>query len=341
MKKVFALLLALVMVLSMAACGGSGDPGKEPENNNATAPATKPNENPDPVVTTTVPADDLISYEFSQFGKARVTIVGAEFGEDDYGDPFLRIYYDYTNTDDTAAGHTPLYALTWTAVQNGEELYDLTFDYEDDVGAVADDLLSGIAVQPGITVRQTALFYCSPDDGVIDLSCYLMVSSAMFNEEDLLRMEFQVDPADLMGAPEAYEIQTISDPHYTDGMPTSGSSDASVPFTISLNGYELTTYDEMPALRVCMTYTNDADGAWPAGVAVPIVAYQDGISLERVDTWYLDDATEADEAFDTDTEPGETVECNAIFLLRGDSPVEVVIEQPLDALRAGMCCEVD
>jgi len=337
MKKAIAILLALMLVVSLTACGGNGDPTKDP----GTSGSAEPTQNQEPVQTT-APPEDLLGYAFTEYGEGKVTIVGTELGEDDFGDPFLRIYYDYTNTAQTAAGQSPYYALNWAATQDGEELYDLTFSYADDTGAVADDLRYDMTVQPGVTIRQTALFYCDPEAGLIDVSCCLMIGSWMYNDEDLVRFEFQVDPADLMGAPkDTYEIRKITAPGYTAGMPASGSSDSAVPFTISLNGYELTTYDDLPALRVLMTYTNDSEDSWPACVAVPILAYQDGVSLMLADAWYLDDATEADEAFEQYVEPGETIDCNAIFLLRGDSAVEVVVEQPLDALRAGMICELD
>lgn len=69
-----------------------------------------------------------------------------------------------------------------------------------------------------------------------------------------------------------------------------------------------------------------------------IEAYQDGISLEWGDTWYLEDVTEEDEAFEEDLEPQETVKCNAIFILRGTSVVDVVVED-VD-LRIGITCDV-
>jgi len=63
------------------------------------------------------------------------------------------------------------------------------------------------------------------------------------------------------------------------------------------------------------------------------------LALQWFSTWDLE-ATEADEAYEEDLEPGETVKCSALFLLRNDHPVEVVIESLYDELRLGMIGDV-
>ena len=95
MKKLIALLLALVMVLSMAACGKNEETLEVDDGNNPLAIDTVPVEEAEP---------DPLSHEFTQYGNGKIKIVGAEFTQDDYGDDLLRVYYDYTNTDDTANG---------------------------------------------------------------------------------------------------------------------------------------------------------------------------------------------------------------------------------------------
>ena len=321
MKKWIALLLALVMLLSLAACGD-----KEKDNDKDSEKET-----------TLSPEEAALTHEFDQFGKGRIKIVGTELDTDEDDEAFLRIFYDYTNTSDSAAGQDGD-ALNFTLTQNGEELEDLVFWYPDDEGCIADDLYTDLCVQPGVTVRRTALYYCDPEGGVIDVSCYLMVGSWFYNPEDVQAFTFQVDPTDLMGAPKPFEIKTIAETGYTKGLSNSGTTTAATPYTVSLDGYELTTCDDQPALRVKLTYTNLADDAWPPCVPLAIEAYQDGISLEWGDTWYVEDLTEEDEAFEEDLEPQETVKCSAIFILRGTSVVDVVVED-VD-LRIGITCDV-
>lgn len=321
MKKWIALLLALVMLLSLAACGD-----KEKDNDKDSEKET-----------TLSPEEAALTHEFDQFGKGRIKIVGTELDTDEDDETFLRIFYDYTNTSDSAAGQDGD-ALNFTLTQNGEELEDLVFWSPDDEGCIADDLYTDLCVQPGVTVRRTALYYCDPEGGVIDVSCYLMVGSWAYNPEDVQAFTFRVDPTDLMGAPKPFEIKTIAETGYTKGLSTSGTTTAATPYTVSLDGYELTTCDDQPALRVKLTYTNLADKAWPPCVPLGIEAYQDGISLEWGDTWYVEDLTEEDEAFEEDLEPQETVKCSAIFILRGTSVVDVVVED-VD-LRIGITCDV-
>jgi len=108
MKKLIALLLALALVLSMAACGKNEEPA-EPEiedGNNPLAVESDPVEEvPDPW-----------THEFTQFGNVRIKIVGAEATQNDWGEDLLRIFYDYTNTDDTANGHYPHTALNFLSI---------------------------------------------------------------------------------------------------------------------------------------------------------------------------------------------------------------------------------
>lgn len=324
MKKLIALLLALIMVLSLAAC--NGDPKEDPK------------DDPKDSTTTTAPVDNRPSYTFSKFGSGKVTIVGAEFAKTDDDEDFLRVYYDYTNTD--TIGCRPYDTLEFEkATQNGEEIDQFT-PYSDDEYAIPEDLMAECSLQPGMTMRCTALFECSPDDGVVELGCNLMIGSWAYNPDDLEWLEFQIDPKDMMGKPEAMEYAPIPNPTYTQGMPTSGLLDCAVPFEAALESYELTECDGAPALRVYLTYTNKDDEEWPPCVVLPIVAYQDGIGLTLADTWYVDDLNETDEAFEEYAEPGQSMKCSVIFLLRGNSPVEVVIEESDDYLRLGMVCDI-
>ncbi|MBQ4550618.1 MAG: DUF5067 domain-containing protein [Oscillospiraceae bacterium] len=321
MKRLLALLMAAVMLLSLAACS----------TNRKDRSFRDDDEDEDP-------RQDLPYYEFDQFGEARITVVGAEFAEDDYGDSFLRVYYDYDNTSDTAVGATPYYAMHYGQItQDGEELevFELS---EDDECAIPEDLLGECSILPGCTSRNTILIYCDPDGGDITIPCYIMTGSWMYNPDDIEYFNIEIDPEDLMGAPEAWEMPTITDPEYAAGLPTSGKAED---HEASINGWELTVDDDgNTVLRVKLTITNNGDQGWPPVMIQPVEAYQDGLSLIWSDAWYLEECTEEDEAFDEELAPGETVDCNALFVLRNDSPVEVVAEQSGDDLRLGIICDV-
>ena len=105
MKKTIALLLVLVMVLSMAACREKD--ANQPETSETPAATESTAEETE---------DDALTHTFTQYGNARIKIVGAEAASNDSGEDLLRIYYDYTNTDDTANGHAPGYVLNFLSI---------------------------------------------------------------------------------------------------------------------------------------------------------------------------------------------------------------------------------
>ena len=202
------MLLAFVMVLSMTACAKK-DPGadkpetSEPETSNSPAVA-------DPAVEDA--EDEGLAHTFTQYGNARIKIVGAEAARNDSGEDLLRIYYDYTNTDDTANGHAPGYVLNFLSItQDGEECK--TYDFRnDDENAVTEDLNPKLYVQPGCTNRNTINIRWNPNGGVVKVSCFVMVGSWMYSENDVDPFEFEIDPSALMGAPEPFELPAITTP---------------------------------------------------------------------------------------------------------------------------------
>lgn len=319
MKKFLALILAAVMLLSMAACGGGDTPDDA----------------------------DTISHEFTQFGKGRITITGTEQFQNEDGENLLRIYYDYTNTSSDAIGQCPGTALNFVNItQDGNELESGYRLSSNDPASIPEDHGDDLTVQPGHTVRQTEIIEFNPDGGTISVSVYLMIGSWVYNKDDLKYFTFEIDPKNLMGAPsKALEYTKITDPKYTKGMPASGTfGDIAVPFEAAITGqYEVVAYDDeegMKAIRVGLTYKNMADDEWPPCVVLPINAFQDGVSLSLGDTWYIDEVTAEDEAFGEYVAPGKTVSCNALFILRSDSPVEVVIETSAQDLHLGMVFKV-
>lgn len=331
MKKLIALLLALVMILSLAACGGDKPAETKPQEN-------KPGQT-DPAPTQ--PADavkDYASMEFTQYGNAKITILGAEFIKDDYDEDVLRIYYDYTNTSDTACYQYPALALDFMSItQDGEKCDHVNFGILDEC-AVPEDLNYDSPVQPGLTSRQTMLIECDPNGGIVEVSCYIMIGNWVYEEDKVECLTFQIDPMNLPGVPEPLELAPIMNPTYAAGLPTSGTNENG---HISIDGMELTVGDAGEnVLRVNLTVTNNGDEAMmPMTITHGVEAYQDGFALQWFSTWDLE-ATEADEAYEEDLYPGETVRCSALFLLRNDHPVEIVIEDLYDELRLGMIGDV-
>lgn len=320
MKKTLAILLALVMVLTLAACGGGG---KKP------AETTAPKE--------TEPAVQLPNFTFTQYGDAKITIVGAEFAKNDEEEDILRIYYEYTNTStgDKARGHYPSTAVDFVSItQDGSDCEEYTFTPWDET-CIPEDTNDNLYVQPGRTMRNTMCFRCDPSGGPVKVSCYVMVGSWMYDADSIEAFEFEIDPANLMGAPEPFELPAIADPEYTDDMESAGVY-GNAEHEISINGLELTKdYDGVDVVRVKLTVTNNDAEAWSPAMICDLELYQDGIGLPYPTTWDLAEPSAEDEAYETDLEPGQTVECNALYYLRNQNPVEVVIESPNTDTRLG------
>ena len=320
MKKTLAILLALVMVLTLAACGGGG---KKP------AETTAPKE--------TEPAVQLPNFTFTQYGDAKITIVGAEFAKNDEEEDILRVYYEYTNTStgDKARGHYPNTAVNFVSItQDGSDCEEYTFTPWDET-CIPEDTNDNLYVQPGRTMRNTMCFRCDPSGGPVKVSCYVMVGSWMYDADSIEAFEFEIDPANLMGAPEPFELPAVDDPSYTDGMESAGVY-GNAEHEISINGLELTKdYDGVDVVRVKLTVTNNDAEAWSPAMICDLELYQDGIGLPYPTTWDMAEPTAEDEAYETELEPGQTVKCNALYYLRNQNPVEVVIESPNTDTRLG------
>ena len=326
MKKRLAIVLALVMLLTLAACGGGGG--------NTPAETTAPMQ--------TEPAVELPNFTFTQYGDAKITIVGAEFTKNDDEEDILRIYYEYTNTStgDKARGHYPDTAVDFISVtQDGSDCQEYNFtDWDETI--IPEDTNDQLYVQPGRTMRNTMCFLCDPAGGPVKVSCYVMVGSWVYNPDEVQPFEFEIDPADLMGAPAPFELPAIAEPTYTAGMESSGVY-GFAENEVSINGVELTKdYDGVDVLRVKLTVTNNGEESMSPAMICDLELYQDGIGLHYPTTWDMADPTAEDEAYETELEPGETVECNALYYLRNQNPVEAVIESPNADNRLGACFDL-
>ncbi|MBE6936727.1 MAG: DUF5067 domain-containing protein [Ruminococcaceae bacterium] len=356
MKKILALLLALLMLFTLCACGKDDttdkpdsdptaetpdvkeDPKKEEPAKDEPAKEDPADEEPKEEEPPVEEEENPLSYTFTQYGNAKITIVGAEFTEDDWGDPVMRIYYDYTNTGDIAVDQCPSLALDYKSVtQDGEECGRTYFSMYDSC-VIPEDLMNDCNVQPGCTARNTMLIECDPEGGPVEVSCYIMSGNWVYEEDTVELFTFQMDPKDLPGAPEPYELPAILNPTYATGLSAAGSNEKS---EISIDGMELTQGDEGESvLRVNLTVTNNGEDAeMPMSITNGVEAYQDGVSLVWFSSWDLD-ATDGDYAYEEDLYPGETVQCSALFLLRNDHPVEIVIEDMYDDMRLGMIGDI-
>lgn len=335
MKKIVALLLALVMVLSMAACGKKESGTDKPETSNAPAATTPAATSAAADPTVEVVEDDEFTHTFTQFGNARIKIVGAEATENALGEDVLCIYFDYTNTDNIADDRCPFWALKFLGItQDGEEC-DTYFLGED----------SELNIQPGCTNRNTLSIRWNPDGGVVKVSCYIMVGSWFFKKDEIEPFEFEIDPNNLMGVPAPFELPAITEPTYTSNMSASGEWDIPLNCKGSINGIELTRdRNGRDVVRVNLTVTNKDEEKKNAGILAGVLLYQDGVALQYVTYPVLkdEDIIDSDKVYiGYEVSPGETVECSALFYPRTKSPVEAVIEDKYSDKRLGACFDLE
>lgn len=330
MKKIVTLFLVFVMVLSMTACGKK-DPGTdEPETSNNPV-AAEPTVEEAAVVEAEVVEDDEFTHTFTQYGNARIKIVGAEATKNAIGEDVLCIYYDYTNTGDRADGRCPNDSLRFLSItQDGEECKNFLLEG------------SELYIQLGCTNRNTFTVRWNPDGGVVKVSCYIMIGDWIYEIDDIEPFEFEIDPNNLMGVPAPFELPAITEPTYTSNMSASGEWDYLVNSEVSINGIELIRdRDGRDVVRVNLTVTNKGEEETGASFMSEMVLYQDGVALEHVSSVVLknEDVIDSDERHKVS--PGETVEYSKLFYPRTKSPVEVVIEEGHSDKRLGASFDLE
>lgn len=335
MKKIIVLLLALAVLISFSAC--SKEPTEGPIESITEVEQTESLDSGTESSEAEV-EDFAFTHEFTQYGNGKVKIVGAEFTKDDDGEDLLRIYYDYTNTDDTANGHCLNTALNFISItQDGNECNTYGADSDDEF-IIPEDLNDTNYIQPGCTNRNTILVRCDPNGGNVKVSCFLMIGGWVYNSNEVKPFDFEIDTKKLMGVPEAYVLPEITDPKYTANMSASGPLDFPLNAEVSIDGIELTKdYDERDVLRVNLTVTNNGEEALMPAQICSTELYQDGVSLPWGSLWDMnsDNITAEEEAYEEELDPGETVQCSALFYPRNQNPVEAVIESVNSELYLG------
>jgi len=145
MKKWIALLLALCMALTLCACGEKEQPVPD-DGPGALGDVS------DPVVEDAYPGDLPLGGETASGqiieipDECKLEYLGSKVFADDYGDPALLSYFNFTKLGDY---EDSFYSLTTYAYQNEEELWASSATYND---VVVDDTLYE-EVEPGKTLE--------------------------------------------------------------------------------------------------------------------------------------------------------------------------------------------
>lgn len=311
MKKIIALMLALVMLLSFAACG------KDPVDNNPDGEKQSAGSEENQQTTEAAKPAGLATGEWAnKTGKFAVALTGAELFEDEDGAKAIRVYLDFTNKADS-------YTTSFTdekndviLMQGEEELDETDAPYGEDVAEYGNHKRN---VRPGVTIRCIYQFALKEETGTGKFTL-----TAKNQENAVITYDF--DLAALPGAPaEAFVAKEIAAPDFNNGWPESGeikdyySGQAQHNLVIK-NAEFVDGVNDTKLIRVYFDFTNNKDEATDLFDAVDLRIFQDGIQLEE---GQANELCESDLAFSRDVEAGQTVSVSNVYVLISDSPVEV------------------
>ena len=152
MKRLFAFLLTLTMVLSLAACGG-GEPAKDQTPTVASTETTT--EVPVAVSTepapTEPPAQILASGVWTEdTGNCTIEFLGAELFADDDDEQSLRVWFDFTNNTSETLSAWDYLAYDLDIQQGGEDLPQ-AFCPSD--AEIPEEYNKKMNIRPGTTIR--------------------------------------------------------------------------------------------------------------------------------------------------------------------------------------------
>ena len=160
-KKLLALVLALVLVFAMTACGGGNDNQSAADDSSSSAAAENSVADDDAAVT---------GSDEGALGDYVVKINDAQIGTDWEGNKVIVISYDFTNNSDDAA--SAMWALVTKAFQNGIELesaYGIEEDWYDE------DTVDK-QIKPGATITGCQAAFVLDDNSDVEFEVTELIS---------------------------------------------------------------------------------------------------------------------------------------------------------------------
>ncbi|MBR1497349.1 MAG: DUF5067 domain-containing protein [Oscillospiraceae bacterium] len=238
-------------------------------------------------------------------GGYAVEILGADaFTEE--GDNIIRFYYTFTNTSNelTSAGRT----LNMEAAQDGQFLEGAWTWYN----GVPEDDYSYLTMAPGKSIRAATCFKYNPEGGVVALRLRV-------DDDGVI---YYTSPKALSGAPaEPFVIPTDGNLDYLNGFAES------IPDCAVSRWETGKTENGEDFIRVYYNYTNGETEKSAFYWNYTAFVLQDGYGLDNA--LYAGSVPEDEKLFE-EVEPGESVECSSVYLLRSGSPVVVVVSRDND-----------
>lgn len=299
--------------------------GAAPSSDDASAPEAATEEPATEEVAEEVPSGTAFEPVSNNVGDYTLSIVGAEYFDDIDGEPAIRFYYDFTNnTDDVACA---IIELDWYVSQDGYELVETYDSAEDDVPEYGNE---DLYILPGMTIRCISEYAFKPDGGEVEYT----VSD--WRTEEGVTATFSPDA--LPGRPADLEMPVITDCTWAADLPTSGDFEEGL-YSFSIGDYEIVeSYDGGKAVRIYADFTNNSDEETTFWAQSVYYALQDGVEIE---SGYAAEELETDGTTSEYVQPGQTVTCSLVYELRGDSPVELILEDLWEECRLGLVIPVE
>ena len=290
LKSTLAILLAVLMVFSLAACGGADD-GNTDDGGKGGSAKFEP---------TTIELD-----------MCKINVLGAEKITDSEDKPAFRLWFDITNTTDET--NYPSYFYEFSATQDGYELTETYASYESTVPAAEVGFYN---IRPTVTVRACVEYNYKEDGGTI-----IAGFNNYYSEEAPKTVE--IDPQNFSGAPaDEFTPEKVEDPLFLADYPAKGTYEAfGVKYDVSIDKFEITEdFDGESIIRVYYTFKNNSEENQKFNLVFTPEAYQDGIQLHP---GYPKEKVAEEDAYLEEVKPGDSITVAQCYELAGDSPVEV------------------
>ena len=314
MKKILIILLAVVFVFTLTACGDKKDEAQPATENESTNSSSSSSED-----TTPAPAAPTQNMSIT-IDDRDITVAGWELTEKD-GDPALRVYYDITNQSSTV--QSPLFDtfLSRDAFQNGEELKSNISDLDD----VEEYDNYSRHIYPGVTIRTCENFM------LLDTTSDVELSINYRDDELVVNLDLK-NPQAPGPAPERVLIPDPEDPETMSNYEGPASSWASDLFEEEIDlkylGSEIFDEDGQKYIRMnfeMKLLANKDDKETSPFMTTRYYVYQDGIQLGDGNGMNFRMPKIADMGSPTEQmNLGDTHTYGVIIPIISDSPIQVM-----------------
>ena len=300
-KRILALLMSVILVIGLSACGSSGSNAEDPVHiNSSVDPAPPETPKSAPLETS---SDAEVPLESSgTLGDYDVQINGFEIAKDYSGEPSILV--DFTFENNSKENAIAIVALNFDAYQNGIELDSAIIS---DSGLYnPDDLMKGI--QPGASIDVKAAYLLTSETAPVEFE----IAETFALSDDKLGKTFEIAEGGIT------ELSVAPN-----GDPSGNIGD----YTISIVSRKIVDdYQSAKAILFELGFTNNSNDVTSYITQIDFTAFQNGVELETA--IISDPMIQVGSSQMRNVKPGAGTTVYAAYLLSSDtSPVDIEIEE--------------